>query len=235
MSHTYKKCFLILIIFFTFPAFADEIHLKNGRIVKIDDYWEQAGQITYEQYGTTMYINKKDVAKIKKGSSEQLNENEEKKKELKQKYNTNGCVVFLKNGKTIIGYKSWFEDGLVYCVTDKKTYHILEKDIMQFSKSKVKKNKLKTSLAKKQKKQNKLKYYDEPPNYDFVKDGALYKYVNSRVITWGGPTSPLKGKRVKVYITENRTCQVWVETRGWKSANKYSGVRGFCPKGFYRK
>ncbi|MDX9964476.1 hypothetical protein, partial [Desulfobacter postgatei] len=177
MFHTYKKYFLILIIFFTFPAFSDEIHLKNGRIVKIDEYWEQDGQITYEQYGTTMYINKKDVAKIVKENSEQL----VVEKKEKQKYNTNGCVIFLKNGETIIGYKSWFEDGIIYCEAKNTTYHILEKDIMQFSKSTVKKNKLKPSLAKKQKKQNKLQDYDEPPNYDFVKDGALYKYIHFEV------------------------------------------------------
>lgn len=135
-----KKVVIIsLLIIIPFVSIAHEIHLKNGRVIEVDSYWDRDGEIIYEQYGTTIYLDKKKIKEIKTEDENQFAQKQATKnkkiKELEKKYNTIGAVIFLKSGKTIIAKKTWFEDGLIYCKTDKQVLHLTIDQISQFGRA----------------------------------------------------------------------------------------------------
>lgn len=84
----------ISLLLFLGSSEADEIHLKNGRIIKLDSYWKENGDIVYEKFGATMYIDQNKIKKIIKESEDEISERksieDEKLKSQIQKYNTNG-------------------------------------------------------------------------------------------------------------------------------------------------
>ena len=132
------------LLLFLVSSEADEIHLKNGRIIKLDSYWKENGNIVYEKFGATMYINQNKINKIIKESEDEISQRksieDEKLKSRIQKYNTNGGGVFLKNGKFFVATKTWYQDGLVYCETEKKQLHFEPEKISQIAPSSSKKS-----------------------------------------------------------------------------------------------
>jgi len=135
-----KRIFFLISVFlllFLVSSEADEIHLKNGRIIKLDSYWEDNGDIVYEKFGATMYIDQNKIKKIIKEDENEIAqrksiEDEELESQI-QKYNTNGGGVFLKNGKVVVATKTWYQDGLVYCDTKKKRLYFKPEEIKQIA------------------------------------------------------------------------------------------------------
>ena len=66
-----KRSSIMFVFSFTFITFfvcminANEIHMKDGRIVKTKTCWEENGIVYYEKYGATIGINKNLVKEIK--------------------------------------------------------------------------------------------------------------------------------------------------------------------------
>jgi hypothetical protein len=49
---------IIFFLFFSIPANADEIHFKDGRIIQVENYWEDENSISYMMYGGTITVSK---------------------------------------------------------------------------------------------------------------------------------------------------------------------------------
>lgn len=62
----YIKIVIIAITLFTVTAVlnADEILLKNGRLINVKSYWEQNGEIIYYKYGINVHLDKNKIEKI---------------------------------------------------------------------------------------------------------------------------------------------------------------------------
>jgi formylglycine-generating enzyme required for sulfatase activity len=56
---------ILILMFFSHSAVADEIHLKNGRIIKTSFFWEDGSEIVFEKYGNTVGVLKKSVKEIR--------------------------------------------------------------------------------------------------------------------------------------------------------------------------
>jgi formylglycine-generating enzyme required for sulfatase activity len=56
---------IIVLMFLTHSAVADEILLKNGRIIKTSSFWEDGDEIVFEKYGNTIGVSKKSVQEIR--------------------------------------------------------------------------------------------------------------------------------------------------------------------------
>lgn len=135
-----KRIFFLIsitLLLFLVSSEADEIHLKNGRIIKLDSYWEENGNIVYEKFGATLYIDQNKIKKIIKESEEEISQRnsieDEKLKSRIKKFNTNGGGVFLKNGKFFVATKTWYQDGLVYCETAKERLYFEPEKISQIA------------------------------------------------------------------------------------------------------
>lgn len=57
-------CVLFILFGFSGVAGADEIHLKDGRIIKVQECWEEEEMIKYRKYGTVLGIAKDSVKEI---------------------------------------------------------------------------------------------------------------------------------------------------------------------------
>lgn len=57
-------CGMLILFFFAGPAGSDEIHLKDGRVLKVEECWEEKGMIKYRKYGTVLGIAKDNVKEI---------------------------------------------------------------------------------------------------------------------------------------------------------------------------
>ena len=130
-------CWIMIILFFIplispFILAAHEIHMKDGRIFKTETFWENDDEILFDKYDTTIYLDKNKVEKIVK-KIDDTSSNEIKEK-LKKKFNTNGAIIFLKDGRTIIAKKTSIEGDLVSCTTDDATIFFEENEINQIAK-----------------------------------------------------------------------------------------------------
>ena len=56
---------MVLILEVALPTVADEIHLKNGRIINTSFFWEDGSEIVFEKYGNTVGLPKKSVKEIR--------------------------------------------------------------------------------------------------------------------------------------------------------------------------
>ncbi len=65
-------------------AFGDTIHLKSGRIVRVEKAWEENGQIRCEMYGATIGYNKADVLRIEKDDWQPETEEEAERPAVKK-------------------------------------------------------------------------------------------------------------------------------------------------------
>lgn len=68
-----KTSWIIGLYFFIFfivsLATADEIHLKDGRIISVKSYWEEDQSICYQKFGATIKIQKFKIQEIKSEDS----------------------------------------------------------------------------------------------------------------------------------------------------------------------
>ena len=55
---------LIFLIFLFSNSYADEIHLKDGRIIKAQTCWTENNKVYYQKYGATVSLPEKKVLKI---------------------------------------------------------------------------------------------------------------------------------------------------------------------------
>jgi hypothetical protein len=56
---------MVIMIFLSHSAAADEIHLQNGRIIKTLSFWEDGGERVFEKYGNTVVLPKASVKEIR--------------------------------------------------------------------------------------------------------------------------------------------------------------------------
>jgi len=125
----------IILMIFIVSSDADEIHLKNGRVIDTDSYWEENDRIAYEMFGATIYIDKSKIKKIVTENENEVSQKKshmrEKQKKLFQKYNTNGGAVILKNGDFFVAKRTWYQDGVIYCETEKGSLYFKPEEISQ--------------------------------------------------------------------------------------------------------
>ncbi len=57
-------CGISILLFIAGPAVSDEIHLKDGRVLKVAECWEEKGMIKYRKYGTVLGIDKGNVKEV---------------------------------------------------------------------------------------------------------------------------------------------------------------------------
>ena len=65
LSRIFRTGLILILIFLPNPTVADEIHLKNGRIINTSSFWEDDSEIVFEKYGNTVGVPKKSVKEIR--------------------------------------------------------------------------------------------------------------------------------------------------------------------------
>ena len=103
----------IFLVFAMSPAFAHEIHLKDGRTIHTKECWQEDGFVTYEKFGAVVRIPKDKVKQITYDDREVIKP----------------ATIYFNNGHSIYCNSSWEKDGQVYCDQYKADYFYDKEDV----------------------------------------------------------------------------------------------------------
>jgi len=118
------------------------ISFKNGKTLLVDDYWEVGDKLYFEINDKEYAIDKNKVFKVI--DSEKYSYSESNKKNVEDplpkyelsKYESNGGVIILNNGKKLHIQKSWIQENKIFCLSNNFLIDFSPDEIKKFSKTK---------------------------------------------------------------------------------------------------
>jgi hypothetical protein len=198
-------CFGVVAALLSQITVTHDILLKDGRKIQVEDYWEEEGHICFEKHDTIVRLNKNRVKKIIFIDNEEIARREklakEKKANLEKKYTSDGAVVYLNDGRSVVAKATWVENDLIACKTDTTTHYFKESEITQIVKAEMP-DTPKISIKIKSNKR-----YEDAPAKDFIYNGLLHIFIGfTDYCAW---TSDTDCGCTQWYKTENGKTYYW--------------------------